>query len=126
MIETLVEPQPLDNDVAVIKILQLMGQLTPSDIEYVLKAIKQVHEVIEDTKEMNNIPHIVDSGASVMEEKIEFGLKITSENPDGSANAIVRMNRPAMECILQWGIIKMIEEGIKTYAPQGEQKDGTD
>ena len=126
MIETLIEPQPLDNDVAVIKILQLMGQLTPSDIEYVLKAIKQVHEVIEDTKEMNNIPHIVDSGASVMEEKIEFGLKITSENPDGSANAIVRMNRPAMECILQWGIIKMIEEGIKTYAPQGEQKDGTD
>jgi len=125
MIETLIEPQPLDNDVAVIKILQLMGQLTPSDIEYVLKAIKQVHEVIEDTKEMNNIPHIVDSGASVMEEKIEFGLKITSENPDGSANAVVRMNRPAMECILQWGIIKMIEEGIKTYAPQGEQKDET-
>jgi len=126
MIETLIEPQPLDNDVAVIKILQLMGQLTPKDIEYVLKAIKQVHEVIEDTKEMNNIPHIVNSGASVMEEKIEFGLKITSENPDGSANAVVRMNRPAMDCILQWGIIKMIEEGIKTYAPQGEQKDGTD
>ena len=126
MIETLIEPQPLDNDVAVIKILQLMGQLTPSDIEYVLKAIKQVHEVIEDTKEMNNIPHIVDSGASVMEEKIEFSLKITKENEDGSADAIVHMNRPAMECILQWGIIKMIEEGIKTYAPQGEQKDGTD
>jgi hypothetical protein len=126
MIETLIEPQPLDNDVAVIKILQLMGQLTPNDIEYVLKAIKQVHEVIEDTKEMNNIPHVIDSGASVMEEKIEFGLKITKENEDGSANAIVRMNRPAMECILQWGIIKMVEEGIKTYAPQGEQKDETD
>jgi hypothetical protein len=126
MIETLIEPQPLDNDVAVIKILQLMGQLTPNDIEYVLKAIKQVHEVIEDTKEMNNIPHVIDSGASVMEEKIEFDLKITKENEDGSANAIVRMNRPAMECILQWGIIKMIEEGIKTYAPQGEQKDETD
>lgn len=69
---------------------------------------------------------IVDSGASYEEEKIEFGLKITKENPDGSADAIVRMNRPAMECILQWGIIKMIEEGIKTYAPQGEQKDETD
>ena len=75
---------------------------------------------------MNNIPHIVDSGASVMDEKIEFSLKITQENPDGSADAIVRMNKPAMECILQWGIIKMIEEGIKTYAPQGEQKDETD
>lgn len=61
---------------------------------------------------------IVDSGASVMpEEKVELSLKITQENPDGSANAIVRFNKPAMECIMQWGIIKMIEEGLKTYAP---------
>lgn len=61
---------------------------------------------------------IVDSGASYMpEEKIEFSLKITQENEDGSADAVVRFNKPAMECILQWGIIKMIEEGIKTYSP---------
>lgn len=67
---------------------------------------------------MNNIPHIIDSGASVMpEEKVEISLKITKENEDGSADAIVRFNAPAMECLLQWGIIKMIEEGIKTYAP---------
>jgi hypothetical protein len=66
---------------------------------------------------MNNIPHIIDSGASVIEEKIEFGLRVTNENPDGSVNAVVRFNKPAMECILQWGIVKMIEEGIKTYAP---------
>jgi hypothetical protein len=46
MIEKLVEAQPLDNDVAVIKILQLMGQLTPNDIEYVLKATKQVYDAI--------------------------------------------------------------------------------
>ena len=46
MIEKLVEPQALDNDVAVIKILQLMGQLTPNDIEYVLKATKQVYDAI--------------------------------------------------------------------------------
>jgi hypothetical protein len=51
------------------------------------------------------------------EEKIEFSLKITQENEDGSADAMVRFNAPAMECLLQWGIIKMIEEGIKTYAP---------
>lgn len=75
---------------------------------------------------MNNIPHIIDSGASVMEDKIEFSLKITKENEDGSADAVVRMNRPAMECLIQWGVIKMLEEGIKTYAPQGEQKDETD
>ena len=67
---------------------------------------------------MNNIPHIVDTGASVMpKEKVEISLKITKENEDGSADAIVRFNAPAMECLLQWGIIKMIEEGIKTYAP---------
>jgi hypothetical protein len=46
MIETLVNPQSLDNDVAVIKILQLMGQLSPSDIEYVLRVSKQVHDAI--------------------------------------------------------------------------------
>jgi hypothetical protein len=28
MIETLIKPQPLDNDIAVMKILQLMGQLS--------------------------------------------------------------------------------------------------
>ena len=47
MIETLVKPQSLDNDVAVIKIMQLMGQLTPNDIEYVLKATKQVYDAIK-------------------------------------------------------------------------------
>jgi hypothetical protein len=46
MIESLVKPQPLDNDVAVMKIIQLMGQLTPNDIEYVLRIALQVHEAI--------------------------------------------------------------------------------
>jgi hypothetical protein len=47
MIETLVPPQALDNDVAVIKILQLMGQLSPSDIQYVLKVGLQVYKAVE-------------------------------------------------------------------------------
>jgi hypothetical protein len=46
MIETLVKPVPLDNDVAVIKILQLMGQLSPNDIEYVLRVALQVHKAV--------------------------------------------------------------------------------
>lgn len=46
MIETLVKPQPLDNDVAVIKILHLMGQLTPNDIAYVLRISAQVYQAI--------------------------------------------------------------------------------
>ena len=48
MIETLVKAQPLDNDVAVMKILQLMGQLTPNDIAYVLKVSAQVYKSIGD------------------------------------------------------------------------------
>jgi hypothetical protein len=48
MIEKLVDPQPLDNDVAVIKILQLMGQLSLNDIEYVLKVILQVYGKVKE------------------------------------------------------------------------------
>ena len=48
MIESLVKAQPLDNDIAVMKILQLMGQLTPNDIAYVLKVSAQVYKNIGD------------------------------------------------------------------------------
>jgi len=48
MIESLVKPTRLDNDIAVIKILQLMGQLTPHDIEYVLNVINQIYKAIEE------------------------------------------------------------------------------
>jgi len=46
MIENLVKPVPLNNDVAVIKILQFMGQLTPEDIKHVLNIINQVYKVV--------------------------------------------------------------------------------
>jgi hypothetical protein len=46
MIENLVKAQPLDNDIAVMKILQLMGQLSPNDIAYVLKVLAQVYKNI--------------------------------------------------------------------------------
>lgn len=48
MIETLVKAQPLDNDVAVMKILQLMGQLSPNDIAYVLRVSAQVYKAVGD------------------------------------------------------------------------------
>jgi hypothetical protein len=51
MIETLVKPTRLDNDIAVIKILQLLGQLTPNDIKYVLNVSKQVHDAIGEKNE---------------------------------------------------------------------------
>lgn len=47
MLETIVPPQPLNNDIAVMKILQLMGQLTPSDLRYVLRVALQVYKVVD-------------------------------------------------------------------------------
>ena len=58
MIETLVKPQALDNDVAVIKILQLMGQLTPNDIAYVLRVSAQVYKVIGDVDHFKLRAHL--------------------------------------------------------------------
>ena len=46
MIEAIVKPTPLDNDVAVVKILQLMGQLSVHDISYVLSVARQVYDAV--------------------------------------------------------------------------------
>ena len=46
MIENIVKPVPLDNDVAVMKILQLMGQLSPKDMQHVLTIAMQVYKVV--------------------------------------------------------------------------------
>jgi hypothetical protein len=51
MIENLIKPQSLDNDIAVIKILQLMGQLSPKDIRYVLRVSAQVYSAIAQGEE---------------------------------------------------------------------------
>jgi len=48
MIETLVKPVPLDNDIAVMKILQLMGQLSPKDIQHVLTIGFSVYKVVRE------------------------------------------------------------------------------
>ena len=46
MIENLIPPTTLDNDVAVMKIIHLLGQLSPKDIDYVLAVINHVHRVV--------------------------------------------------------------------------------
>ena len=48
MIETIVKPQPLDNDIAVMKIIQLLGQLSLNDIQYVLKVTTQVYGKVKE------------------------------------------------------------------------------
>ena len=56
MIETLVKPQPLDNDVAVMKILQLMGQLSPKDMQHVLNIAFSVYKVVRE-EEIRDTSH---------------------------------------------------------------------
>jgi hypothetical protein len=46
MIETLIPPTTLDNDVAVMKIIHLLGQLTPKDISYILAVVNHVHRIV--------------------------------------------------------------------------------
>jgi hypothetical protein len=48
MIETIVKPTPLDNDIAVMKILQLLGQLSLNDMQYVLRVTLQVYGKVKE------------------------------------------------------------------------------
>jgi hypothetical protein len=48
MIEAIVKPQPLDNDVAVVKIIQLLGQLSLNDIQYVLRLIAKIYGKVQE------------------------------------------------------------------------------
>ena len=43
MIETIVKPQALENDIAVMKILQLMGQISLNDLSYILQLVAKVY-----------------------------------------------------------------------------------
>ena len=47
MIESIVKPRPLDNDHAVIRILQLMGQLSVNDIKYVLEVSSSIYGMVQ-------------------------------------------------------------------------------
>lgn len=47
---------------------------------------------------------------------MEIKVKITKENKDGSADAIVRFDKEGLEVLVQWGLIAMLKEGINEYA----------
>ena len=51
MLEPLVKPQTLHNDIAVMRILQLLGQISLNDLEYVLKVTAKVYQ---NTKDIEN------------------------------------------------------------------------
>jgi hypothetical protein len=45
-----------------------------------------------------------------------ISVKITKENKDGSADAIVRYEKEDLEILVQWGFIAMLKEAINEYA----------
>jgi hypothetical protein len=47
---------------------------------------------------------------------MEISVKITKENKDGSADAIVRFDKEGLEVLVQWGLISMLKEAINEYA----------
>ena len=49
MLEPLVKSQKLDNDIAVMRILQLLGQISLNDLEYILKITATVYKNAKDT-----------------------------------------------------------------------------
>jgi hypothetical protein len=51
MIETIVKPQALENDIAVMKILQLMGQLSLNDLGYILQLVAKVYLATQKAQE---------------------------------------------------------------------------
>jgi hypothetical protein len=47
---------------------------------------------------------------------MEISVKITKENKDGSADAVVRFDKEGLEVLVQWGLISMLKEGLNEYA----------
>jgi len=47
---------------------------------------------------------------------MEITVKITKENKDGSADAVVRFDKQGLETLVQWGLISMLKEAINEYA----------
>jgi hypothetical protein len=43
-------------------------------------------------------------------------VKITKENKDGSADAVVRFDKEGLQTLVQWGLISMLKEAIDEYA----------
>ena len=47
---------------------------------------------------------------------MDISVKITKENKDGSADAIVRFDKQGLETLVQWGLIAMLKQAIDEYA----------
>jgi hypothetical protein len=46
---------------------------------------------------------------------MDISVKITKENKDGSADAIVRFDKEGLEVLVQWGMVAMLTKAIDAY-----------
>jgi len=53
---------------------------------------------------------------------MNISVKITKENKDGSADAIVRFDKDGLETLVQWGLISMLKQAIDEYATTNQVK----
>ena len=54
---------------------------------------------------------------------MDISVKITKENKDGSADAVVRFDKLGLEVLVQWGLIAMLKEGLNEYATSDQVKE---
>lgn len=46
---------------------------------------------------------------------MKISVKITKENKDGSADAVVNFDKEGLEVLVQWGIVAMLTKTIDEY-----------
>jgi hypothetical protein len=54
---------------------------------------------------------------------MDITVKVTKENKDGSADAVVRFDKQGLETLVQWGLISMLKQAIDEYATSDQIKD---
>ena len=56
---------------------------------------------------------------------MDITVKVTKENKDGSADAVVRFDKLGLEVLVQWGLIAMLKEGLNEYATSKQIEERT-
>jgi hypothetical protein len=52
---------------------------------------------------------------------MNISVKITKENKDGSADAVVNFDKEGLEVLVQWGIVAMLTKAIDEYKVRPEE-----
>ena len=52
---------------------------------------------------------------------MDISLKITKENKDGSADAVVNFDKQGLETLVQWGLVAMLTKAIDEYKVRDDE-----